>query len=93
MREQQKLNKYSQWLVGLAYEEINPQYPRNFAVRIYLVLDKDGKLSFVKHSRCDRIQHSDIEDYIQAVDAKPLSYWANINAQRVQERQASQELK
>lgn len=92
MFENYKLNRYSDCLIGLAYELVDFK-----SVITYLVIDKNNKISFVK---LRKYKDSFLADYqinnflncLQNQGYKPLDYWIN-NEQIAEEIVIKKELK
>lgn len=76
MFEQYKLNKYSDYLYGLAYDYF--QIQNHFTLQTYLVIKKDGKYSFIKFNKSKNLYDIDLDRDIQALQIlgyKHLSYY------------------
>lgn len=77
MFEQYKLNKYSEYIVGFAYDVIVKD-GINVIIKTYLVIKKNGKYSFIYLNKSDKILSLDVEcrlNKLENIGYKPLLYY------------------
>ena len=70
-----KINKFTEYIVGYAWEYINPALTMFDKIQLYFVLYKDDKYAFVKYKKEDVYDVSSLTGIVESLGAIHISTW------------------